>query len=453
MDSETSQPSLAKRIRELLQVAPAAGPGLAELLARCDPHDLAESLYGFSHAELEQAIAAMPIQIAAEVFSHLDPPVLEAILPGLATEFLGDLAALMEPDDAADLVGMLEQGQAGRLLQLLPADQRHKVATLLAYDDDTAGGLMDPDAVRVEEHKTVREAVEEIRRYVQMVHLDDFFSIFVVGTDNRLVGSVPNWKMLLAQPEQRISEIMESQVFSVEAHLDQEEISHLFRDHDLVVAPVVDGENRLIGRITVDDIVDVIEEEHQEDLGRLAGTGAEDVRELSVFQTIRARAPFLLVALVGEFILAIFMRERRGLLVAIPALAFFIPLIMAMGGNTGMQSASLVIRGLATGEVQLSHFWRRFFRELLVSLGIGVMFAAIVVACGALITGRLNLGLAVGLATMVVILLATTLGTVIPMVLKRLNIDPALATGPFITTMNDVLGIVVYLGIAMLVMG
>jgi len=322
------------------------------------------------------------------------------------------------------------------------------VRLLLTYEQDSAGGLMDPDIVQVRQEQTVARAMEDIRAYVQKVNMDDFFAVFAVNYRRQLVGAVPTWKLLLAGPDQRISEIMIPDPVSVEAHLDQEEVSRLVRDHNLVTVPVVNAHRQLIGRITVDDVVDVIEEEHHEDLGRLTGTMDERARGGSLLQTLRDRMPWLLIALVGEFFSALIMQRQQGYLDALPQLAFFIPVIMAMGGNTGMQSSALVIRGLATGDVHQAHFWRRLGRELMVALTIGLCFGGILVLGGMLLTGQPRLGLAVGLATMATITLATTAGMVIPMVLGRLGRDPALATGPFLTTMNDVLGIGIYLTIA-----
>ena len=277
---------------------------------------------------------------------------------------------------------------------------------------------------------------------------EDLWWLVGVDTDRRVVGVVPNWKMLLAAPARKVGEIMSPDPVSVEAELDQEEVSMLVRDHDLVTIPVVDGSHRLIGRITVDDIVDVIQEEHTEDLARLTGTGAEDVREVSIAQTLRDRAPWLFIALGGQFLAAMIMRSKQAYLVEIPQLAFFIPAVMAMGGNTGVQSASLVLRGLATGAVRLSHFLRRLKREFLVAWSVGSVSACIFRGGGFVLPGWWALGLVVGLATLVTITVASTGGMVIPMVLRRLGKDPALATGPFLTTLNDVIGIAVYLLLA-----
>jgi magnesium transporter len=307
---------------------------------------------------------------------------------------------------------------------------------------------MDPDVVQVQAAQTVATALEAIRSYVRKVELDEFFSIFVVNEARQLVGVVPTGRMLLAEPHQQVGEIMIPDPLAVEAHMDQEEVSRLVIDHDLVTVPVVDGQRRLIGRITVDDVVDVIQEEYEEDLGHLTGTEGEPVREFSLLQTLRVRVPWLFVAFVGEFGSAMIIRSREEFLLLVPQLAFFIPVIMAMGGNAGIQSSSLVIRGLATGEVRLSHFGSRLLREISISLCIGLIFALILVSGGAALTGIYKLGLAIGLAMMANISLASVIGIAIPMVLKRLGQDPALATGPFLTTMNDMVGILIYLVVA-----
>ena len=466
MEEQTPAPPLHEAIRARMDGGRAGGPGsgsgsssggspggeLGAFLDRADPVEIAHSFFHFGTAERLSLIRAMSHPRAAEVFRELDGAASEALLDRLEEAEIAAFIPFLEPDDAADLVGMLEQGRADALLARLHPDERREISDLLRFPEDSAGGLMDPDAVKVRADQTVAEAIEDIRRYVQEVQLDNFFSLFVVSDDGKLVGVVPNWKMLLARPEQSIREIMEPEVISVPATMDQEEISHLVRDHDLVTVPVVDEQTRLIGRITVDDVVDVMEEEHQEDLGRLAGTGAEEVQELSVVQTVRDRMPWLLFALAGGLLSAVIMQRQEGFFAALPQLAFFIPLVMAMGGNTGMQSSSLVIRGLATGEVRLSHFRWRVLRETLVSLSIGAMFAVLLLLGVWAITGSYRMGAAVGLATMAGIVLASTAGTAIPMILRWFKYDPALGAGPFLTTLNDVVGILLYLAIAYLLL-
>ncbi|MCZ6532442.1 MAG: magnesium transporter [SAR324 cluster bacterium] len=451
MDANTAEVSLQDRIRPLLHSGTPAK--LKSLLRRTDPVDMAAAFFEFPLEEQLALMGMMPKDRAAAVLCELDHPAAQTLLLELDLSELARLIPSMEPDDAADIVGMMEKGRADELLARLPRLARDTINYLLSYDEESAGGLMDPDVVRVGEHLTVKAAIEEVRRYVERVRLDEFFSFYVVTSDGTLVGTVPNWKMLLAKPQQKISEIMDPAVVAVEASLDQEVISRLVRDHDLVSVPVVDEQHHLIGRITHDDIVDVIDEEHEEDLGRLTGTMGEEVREHSLWHTIRLRFPWLFVALVGEFLLALFMKYTENFLLATPQLAFFFPLIMAMGGTSGIQSSSLVIRGLATGEIALTHWRRRVMREFVVALAIGLLFAILLIAAGSGMTGDPMLAIAVGLATMAGILLAATGGTAIPIALSSLGFDPALATGPFITTLNDIVGILVYLGIAYLLMG
>ena len=451
MEANPTEISLRDEIRAMLQGDDRAG--LPALLAAADPVDVAGVFYSFSLAEQVSMLGLLPSHEAAEVLCALDHPTQQALLGGAELELTVRLIPAMEPDDAADLVGMMEQQRAEELLQNLPRFTRDRIAFLLKYADDSAGGLMDPDVVRVRTGHAVQDAVAEVRSYVARVELDDFFSIFVVDDDGALRGTVPTWKMLIAQPGQLIEEIMAPTVFSVPADMDQEDVSRLVRDHDLVSVPVVDERNHLIGRITHDDIVDVIDEEHEEDLGRLTGTMGEEVREISLLHTIRLRIPWLFIALAGEFLLALFMKNNESFLLTLPQLAFFFPLIMAMGGTSGIQSASLVIRGLATGEVEVAHWRRRLAREFAVAMAMGALVAGVLLLGGTIMLGDAALAGTVALATLLGILLAATGGTAIPLALKVMGVDPALATGPFITTLNDILGILVYLGIAWLLLG
>lgn len=443
-------PHLELQIQALLGEEP--GLRLRALLAESESVALADALYHFSTPERLMLLGLMDAQQAADVLVELDEPTQAQLLGELTVERAAAYIELMEPDDGADLLDLLPLERQGPVIAGLDAETRQRLTMLLAYGPDTAGGLMDPDVVQVRSSHTVREAIEEIRRYVERVELDDFFSIFVVDDQRRLVGVVPNWKMLLATSGEQVSTLMLPDPISVPAQMDQEEVARLVLDHDLVSVPVVDSHRRLLGRITVDDVADVIQEELHEDLGRIAGTGGEEVREVSLLQSLRDRAPWLLIALGGEMISALILQRHVDFLGSVPQLAMFIPVIMAMGGNTGVQSASLVIRGLATGEVRLSHFWYRLAREFTVAVSLGVSFATILIMGSLLLTGHLGMGLAVGLATLATITLSSTAGMIIPMVLRRIGFDPALATGPFLTTMNDVMGILVYLSIAYLIL-
>lgn len=444
--AQAATQTLAEQLRQALLAG--EDEALRRLLSVAEPYEIAHTFYHFDAEGQLHLLSQFSALDAAETLLHLDDAAREYLFDEMPAARLATYINLLEPDDGADLIQQVDPEKAQVVMEWVDPTLRREIDSLLAYPEDTAGGIMDPDVVQVRAWHTVERAVQEVREYVARVRLDDFFTLFVVNRTGRLVGSVPAYRMLLADPGQRVEEVMEPHPVAVEAHVDQEEVSRLVRHHGLVTVPVVDANQRLIGRITVDDILDVIHEEHAEDVGRLMGTGTEEVRELSLAQSLKDRAPWLLIALGGQLVSALIMRSREDFLITLPQLAFFIPVVMAMGGNTGIQSSSLVIRGLATGEVDMTHFWRRLGRELLVALGIGCVFAVLLVLSGMAITGGFMLGVTVGLATLATILLASMLGITIPMVLKRFDLDPALATGPFLTTLNDILGIAVYLMVA-----
>ncbi|MDH5751552.1 MAG: magnesium transporter [Deltaproteobacteria bacterium] len=446
MDAQEHTTILEESIRKYL--AEESPAGLKELLETEESVHLAAALLHFSAVDQLRLLDMLTNEKASEVLVELGTPSLEILFDKMKPDLLAEYLGHLEPDDAADLVGLLPEEAVEPLLQRLGPAMRAEVTHLLSYGPDTAGGLMDPDAVKVSQSDNVSQAVKAIRAYVDRVDMDDFFSVYVVDSRRRLVGAVPTWKLLLALPDEKIGELMVPDPISVPASMDQEEVSRLVRDHDLVSLPVVDVQGRLIGRITVDDVVDVIHEEHLEDISTMAGNPGEFIYEPSLVHSFRLRAPWLMLAFVGQLVSAIFLRSKEEYLVLLPQLAFFIPVIMAMGGNTGIQSSSLVIRGLATGEVLLAHFWRRLMREMLVALAIGVVFSGLLAVSGMLLTGNLMLGLVSGFALLCTILIASGIGISIPMVLRRLDYDPALATGPFLTTMNDIMGILIYLLVA-----
>lgn len=439
-------PPLHERIKQLMREH-AAKP-LHELLAESEPVELSGALFHFTGQEQRFLVEMMGDDGAAELLPVLSEPTLLSLLPQIPDDHLQDLLEEMEPDDAAQVIAFLEPGRAAAVLAALEPARRKDLTNLLSYGEETAGRIMDPDLVRVKAAQSVGEALEDIRRYVEQVDLDEFFSIYVVDETGVLLGVIPVWKMLLAQSDETVRGLMTTGVVSVIADMDQEQVSRIVRDRDLVSVPVVDHRQRLIGRITVDDVVDVIHDEFAEDVAQLVGAGARDVTDLSIRASIRHRSPWLLFALGGLFVSALIMHRFEEFFVAMPQLAFFIPLVMAMGGNTGIQSSSLVIRGLATGEVRLDQYWRRMRRELGVSLGIGVLFAVLLIGAVGLLTGDWRIGFTVGLATAAGIAAAALIGTTIPMALERIDLDPALATGPFLTTVNDILGIAVYLALA-----
>ena len=253
--------------------------------------------------------------------------------------------------------------------------------------------------------------------------------------------------LVLAKGKDTIASIMNDDIKSVPTSMDQEEIAIIFRKYDLVVLPVVNENSQLVGQITIDDIIDVVDEEASEDLSIFAGANDEEIQEESFLKVSWFRLPWLLFAFVGQIIAALVIQQFETTLTEIIALTFFMPVIMAMGGNGGIQSSIIVIRGLATGEISLKSTWRRFFRELRVSLFIGFVFAILMTTVVTIWMNNLKMGVIIGIALNLVILQATLFGGLIPFILKRVDIDPAMASGPFITTFNDILGLLIYLAI------
>jgi magnesium transporter len=262
-----------------------------------------------------------------------------------------------------------------------------------------------------------------------------------------LLGNVTLTDLVLAKGKELIANLINADIKSVPTSMDQEEIAILFRKYDLVVLPVVDHNGQLVGQITIDDIIDVVDEEVAEDISIFAGANDEEIQEESFIKVSWFRLPWLMVAFIGQLFAALVVQRFETTLAEIIALTFFMPVIMAMGGNGGIQSSIIIIRGLATGEISVKSTWRRFFRELRVSLFIGFIFGVLMTLVVGIWLGNFMMGIMIGVALNLVILQATLFGGLIPFVLKRMNVDPALASGPFITTFNDILGLLIYLAI------
>ncbi len=356
---------------------------------------------------------------------------------------ISDIVDRMESDDAADLISDLPDELADKVLDQIPDEVSEDVKELLLYEEDTAGGIMALEYLAVTAQISVKEAIRAIRKVK-----DKFVTIhtvWVVDERNVLLGNVSLTDLVLAKGKEKILTVMNSDIKSVETHMDQEDIAIMFRKYDLVVVPVVNTKNELVGQITIDDIVDVLDAEASEDISLFAGANDEELQEESFLKVSWFRLPWLLIAFVGQIVAALVIQRFETTLTHIIALTFFMPVIMAMGGNSGIQSSIIVIRGLATGEISMDNTWRRFFRELRVSIFIGFIFACLMTVVIGVWLQNYTMGVMVGIALNVVIIQATLFGGLIPFILKRADIDPALASGPFITTFNDILGLLIYL--------
>ena len=382
---------------------------------------------------------------AGEVLVEIESPVQGRILKDLDNRAISDIIQELDSDDAADLVGDLPEERAREIIDSVGHDVSMELEKLLPYDEDTAGGIMALEFVRVKVDATLGDAVETIREKREEV--ENLYYLWVVDDFERLVGVISLKDLLLAPPGLRIGDIMNPEVISVHVNTDQEDVARLVKKYDLVNIPVVDSNNRLVGRITHDDIIDVIEEEADEDISLMAGVIDQAIAEVSAVKISRARLPWLIAGLFGGILAAVVIRQFEASLEKILALSFFFPVIMAMGGNTGTQAATVVVRGLATGDISLVNVGKRLWMEMRVAMVNGVICGGILGLIVGFWLSDFRLGLIVALTVVLIILNSGFIGAAVPLFLKRMNIDPALGTGPFVTTLNDVLSLLIYLGL------
>lgn len=419
---------------------------IRNMIVDLHPADLAEILYHLDDEHRNYIFELLDAEVASDVISEMDDASREDILEELHEDRITEIVDEMDSDDAADLVSELPDDVAQKVLNSIDKDYSDEVKELLRHEEDTAGGIMAKELVAVNLHATVDQAIEALRSKAEEV--EDIYYLYVVDDSEKLIGVARLIDLILAKGHTKISAIMDRDVVSVTTDMDQEQVANLARKYDLVSIPVVDNKGRLLGRITFDDVADVMEEEASEDIQRMAGiSDEEEFREKSIFRISQVRLPWLLVGFSGELVSAYILHNFEASLNEIIAAAFFIPIIMAMGGNAGIQSSTIMVRGIATGEIGLYDIRRRLYREIFVSLFNGLL-------CGLLLFGVVTFwlklpkfGLILATVLMLVILNASFVGSFVPVILRKIKIDPAIATGPFITTSNDVLGLLIYLGL------
>jgi len=395
-------------------------------------------------------VRQMPAEQAASVLAEIDDRSLGDVLEILQDREIVELLDTLPSDDAADLVSHLDEEDQDRVIEMLDrVDHQDAVELkeLLRYPEDTAGGVMAKEYLSIPQDRPVG-AVHEALRTMDEAELDSMHFGFVVDSAGHLVGQVSLLRLLLSEQHETAAAIMDPDPIRAQVTDDQEQVANLFVRHDLVALPVVDSEDRLIGRITVDDAMDVLEEEVTEDVARLAGSSVEEVGSTSVWEISRARLPWLLLGLAGQLLAAVVLSRFEETLRTRVILTFFIPMVMATGGNTGIQTSSIMIRMLVTHDLDRRRAGKHLLREFLVAMVIGLLLGGLMVVTLLLWKHEADLGFVIGLSLMSVVLISGMVGSTVPLLCDRFGIDPTLATGPFITTTNDVLGLMVYLAIA-----
>ncbi len=439
--AETEYRILLDNIRRLIEEE--ALPELERIIGELHPADLADVVEHVEDDERLRIFQILPPELASEVLIEISAPIQESLTHELDDRVLSHILNKLNSDDAADIFSHLPQERAESMLGLVDPEVAEELKRLIGYETDTAGGIMALEFVSVSANSTIREAIETIRKKREEV--ENLYYVWVVDDSGKLVGVVSIKDLVLEPRDRKIKDIMNPDVISVDANTDQEEVARIVKQYDLVHVPVVNGHHRLIGRITHDDIIDVIEEEASEDISLMGGVIDQEIAEESALKMSRARLPWLLLGLLGGVLSAFVISHFHTSIEKMLALSFFIPVIMAMGGNTGTQAATVVIRGLATGDISIVRTGKRLLTELSVALINGILCGILLGLIVAFWLSDPHLGLGVGLSLISVILFSGSFGAFVPFALKKLKVDPALAAGPFITTSNDILGLLIYL--------
>ncbi|OVE75198.1 magnesium transporter [bacterium E08(2017)] len=420
------------------------------------PADIADFIDHSPKALHEILFDILPEELKPDVLSELEEDAEIDIIESLSSEELSDIVEEMAPDDAADIIADLPEERVSQVLDLMEAEESEDVRELLKYGEETAGGIMTTDVVAMKENQTVDEAINAI---ASLEPDEEFVYAYIVDHDQTLMGFVSIWDLLREKNKKTpLKELTHRNFISANVDIDQEDVVHLINQYDISAVPVTDSNGKLVGRITADDVIDIMEDEASEDIFRLAGSKDDELDSYSPVKRSMIRLPWLLITLIGGFLIAIIHKSYQKHIVDVTLLAAFIPSILAMGGNTGIQASTLVVRRIALGTLKTLDVGRMLLREIMTGMIMGVV-CGLVIGAGAYIIGLdsdtiapHNLAFIVGFALFSAMTFATTFGAFIPIVLNRFGVDPAIASGPFITITNDIAALLIYFGITVLLL-
>jgi magnesium transporter len=414
--------------------------------------DIAEIMEELSGEEAVYIFAILDVEKTSEILLELDEDVREMILSRLTPKEIAEELDELDTDDAADIIAELPREKKEEvILELVDSEHARDIVELLRYDEHSAGGLMGKELIKVNENWSVLTCVKEMRQ--QAANVNKVHSIYVVDDKDHLKGRLSLKDLLTTSTRTPIKDIYISKVNSVKVDTEDTEVARIMQKYDLEALPVVDELGRLVGRITIDDVLDVIKEEADKDYQLAAGISQDVEADDSILELTKARLPWLVLALLGGFIAVKVAGQFESAMEVYGVLFFFTPLIAAMAGNVGVQSAAIIVQGLANGSLSGS-IWQRLLKELGLSLLNGLILAIILLLGSHFLLGHeYIIGLTVSISLVSVIIIASLIGTFVPITLDKYGIDPALATGPFITTSNDIFGILIYFTIAKLILG
>lgn len=419
------------------------------LAADLHPADLALLMGRLPDEQAHIMFAWLPDAQASDILIELTDSQRRQLFREIPPERLRHLVDALDTDDAADVLSDMSDAQA---LHVLPdLEDTHDVAALLEYDEESAGGIMAREFVAVPPSWSLEHVIEAVRQHA--TDIDDIYAVFVVGEHDKLEGVVSLKDLLLAPADQPVRTVMQTDVVTVETDIDREEVARIMERYDLVSLPVIDSTGGMVGRITIDDVVDVIREEAEEDMQIMSGGSGIEQPDDTVWTVSRGRLPWLLIGLFGAGLSGSVIGGFEVALEQAVVLATFIPIVTAMGGNAAVQSAAIAVQGLSSGDLWMGDIGKRVLKEMVIACVNGLVLASLLCAVIFIMgLGEVHLLMAtLGCTMLTVILLATTNGALVPFALKRLGIDPASAMGPFVTTLNDIIGLTVYFMYATLI--
>lgn len=427
--------------------------GMKDILKTMNAADIAEELEAMEEKETILIFRMLPKDAASEVFAYLSSDVQEKIISAVRDHEIKDIVDELFVDDAVDFIEEMPANIVKRVLENVPAGKRDIINQFLKYPEDSAGSVMTIEYIGIKEHFTVRETYSYIRE--KGVDKETIYTCYVIDSERRLIGTVSVRTLLLAQFEDTIGDIMDTLIISAKTDDDKEQLANDFRKYGLLAMPVVDNENRLVGIVTVDDVLTVVEEEATEDFEIMAAISPTDEPYLktSVWNMTKHRLPWLLLLMLSATLTGSIISGFEEALAVLPALVAFIPMLMDTGGNSGAQSSTLVIRGMAVDELSLPDVWRVLWKETRVALVCGLALSAVNFIRIVLLGQGIMMGLAVSMALLCTVILAKSVGCLLPMIAKKLRMDPAVMAAPVITTVVDAGALLIFFGIAKMIFG
>ena len=419
---------------------------IIDLFSKLHPADIADLIDNLDDQEKIRLFSLLDVDKASDVILELSDLSREQIIEDLSDKKLTEIIDEMDSDDAADFIAELTEDQAKKVLEGIEPEESDEVKELLKYDDDTAGGIMQSELVSVKAEATINDAFKAVVDAKD--DIENIYNIFIVDKGDKLIGVVPLQRLITAKRFSPIIGAIDTSIPSVNPDLDQEQVARMFEKYDLVSLPVVDHEQHLLGRITIDDIIDVMEEETSEDIYRIAGLDEDDTVFNNPLESVKKRLPWLYLNLLTALVSVLVIGFFEDTITAMVALAVFMPVVAGLGGNAGSQTLTLIVRGMALGEITFDNAKKALYRQILVGITNGVAIGLVIGVIAYFWKGIPILGAVLGLAMIINVFAGTLIGVLVPLALKWFRLDPALGSHIFITAFTDAFGFFSFLGLA-----